>query len=244
MMTQGETYHLKKVFSTVPPSLISPSPKKVSTPPPHSPKKMLLSPPKHTLPKPPAEVIAAVFPSTFNILSKSMSPPRTKGDIMGYSSDESSEEDSSESEESITSKSGDDNENVDLEVEEFILPDTVEGIRDRFNELFVGFARKGKHENRNELEFLVDELLRQGVIDPTEYTQLNTRLTEEEDLTIDKEEEEGEEEDEEEENMTNAAIQYLILHDKEELQDLIKDEIDGEFMDIVLDIEKLLEEFL
>ena len=134
-----------------------------------------------------------------------------------------------------------------MEVEEFILPDTVEGIRDRFNELYVGFVRKGKHENRNELEFLLDELLRQGALDPSEYTQLNTRLTEEEDLTTDKEEkEEEEEEDEEEENMTNATIQYLILHDKEELQDLmeeIKDEIDGEFMDIVLDIEKLSEEF-
>ena len=86
----------------------------------------------------------------------------------------------------------------------------------------------------------------QGAIDPTEYTQLNTCLTEAEDLTTDKEEEEEEEEDEEEENMTNAAIQYLILHDKEELEDLmegIKDEIDAEFMDIVLGIEKLLEEF-
>ena len=73
---------------------------------------------------------------------------------------------------------------------------------------------------------------------------MNTRLTAAKDLTIDKEEkEEEEEEDEEEENMTNATIQYIILHDKEELQDLmeeIKDEIDGEFMDIVLDIEKLL----
>ena len=66
---------------------------------------------------------------------------------MGYSSDESSEKDSSESEESITSESDDDNENVDLQVEEFVLPDTVEGIRDRFNELYVGFVRKGKHEN-------------------------------------------------------------------------------------------------
>ena len=46
--------------------------------------------------------------------------------------------------------------------------------------------------------------------------------------------------------MTNAAIQYLILYDKEEMEDLmeeIKDEIDAEFMDIVLIIEKLLEEF-
>ena len=52
--------------------------------------------------------------------------------------------------------------------------------------------------------------------------------------------------DEEEENITNAAIQYLILHDKEELEDLmegIKDEIDAEFMEIVLGIEKFLEEF-
>ena len=44
----------------------------------------------------------------------------------------------------------------------------------------MGFVRKGKHENRNELEFLLDELLRQGALDPSEYTQLNTRLTEEE----------------------------------------------------------------
>ena len=166
---------------------------------------------------------------------------------MGYSNDKSSEDDSSDSEESITSKSGDDNENVNLDDEEFILPDTIEGIQDRFNELYVGFVRKGKHENRNELEFLLDELLREGAIDPTEYTQLNTRLTAAEDLTTDKEEKEEEEEDEEEEeNMTNDTIQCLILHDKEELQDLmegIKDEIDGEFMGIVLDIEKLLEDF-
>ena len=36
--------------------------------------------------------------------------------------------------------------------------------------------------------------------------------------------------------MTNAAIQYLILHDKEEVEDLIeeiKDEIDAEFMFLI-----------
>ena len=71
--------------------------------------------------------------------------------------------------------------------------------------------RKGKHENRTALEFLLDELLRQGAINPTEYTQLNTSLTAKEDLMTDKEEKEEEEEDEEEENMTNASIQYLIL---------------------------------
>ena len=68
---------------------------------------------------------------------------------MGYCNDESSEEDSGEYE-SSASKSGNDND-LNLRVEEFILPDTIEGIRDRFNELYVGFVRKGKHENRNEL---------------------------------------------------------------------------------------------
>ena len=103
------------------------------------------------LPKPSAEVIATVS-LTPNLLSKSKSPPRNKGDIMGYSNNESNEDDSSESEESITSKSHDDT-NVDMEGEEFILPDTIEGIRERFNDLFVEFVRKGKLENRSELEF-------------------------------------------------------------------------------------------
>ena len=69
----------------------------------------------------------------------------------------------------------------------------IEGIRDRFNELHVGFVRKGKHENRNELEFILDEMLRQGDIDPTEYKTLNIRLTEVEDLMTDKEKKEEEE---------------------------------------------------
>ena len=109
------------------------------------------------------------------------------------------------------------------------------------------FVREKKHENRNELEFLLDEMLRHDAIDPTEYTQLNTRLSEAEDQMIDKEEKaESEEDEEEEENMKNAEIQYLILHDKEELMELmadIKDEIDEEFMDIILNIGHLIEEF-
>ena len=62
---------------------------------------------------------------------------------MRYSNDESSEEDSSEFE-SSASKSDDAND-LNLRVEEFILPDTIEGTRDRFNELYVGFVREGKH---------------------------------------------------------------------------------------------------
>ena len=42
------------------------------------------------------------------------------------------------------------------------------------------------------LEFLLDEMLRQGAIDPTEYTQLNTHLTSKEDQMIDNEEKDEE----------------------------------------------------
>ena len=43
-----------------------------------------------------------------------------------------------------------------------------------------------------------------------------------------------------------SAVDYIIRHDKEELLQLmeeLKDDIDEEFIDIVLDIEKLLEIF-
>ena len=46
--------------------------------------------------------------------------------------------------------------------------------------------------------------------------------------------------------MTKSAVDYTMQHDKEELLQLIeelKDHIDEDFMDIVLDIEKLLEIF-
>ena len=68
---------------------------------------------------------------------------------------------------------------MELEIEEFTLPDTIEGVRDRFNKLYVEFMRHNKHEHTNELVFFLDEMLRHGATTPTEYTQLNTSLTEE-----------------------------------------------------------------
>ena len=50
----------------------------------------------------------------------------------------------------MSSKNDISDDNMEV-VEEFILPDTIEGIGDRFNELYVGYVRKGKHENRTEL---------------------------------------------------------------------------------------------
>ena len=45
------------------------------------------------------------------------------------------------------------------------LPKTIKGLEKRFNERFVEFTRHGKHENRNELVALLDEMLRRDVIE-------------------------------------------------------------------------------
>ena len=44
-------------------------------------------------------------------------------------------------------------EHMEMEIEEFTLPDTIEGVRDRFNKLYVEFMRHNKHEHTNELVF-------------------------------------------------------------------------------------------
>ena len=134
---------------------------------------------------------------------------------------------------------------MEMEIEEFTLPDTIEGVRDRFNELYVEFMRHNKHKHTNELMFLLDEMLRQGTITPTEYAQLNTSLTEAADLKNDETEKE-QDSDDEEQVLTKSVVNYIIQHDKEGLLQLmgeLKDDIDEEFMDIVLALEKLLEIF-
>ena len=102
-----------------------------------------------------------------------------------------------------------------------------------------------KHEHKNELVPLPDEMLHPGAITPTEYAQLNTSLTEAADLRTDEAEKE-EDSDDEEQNLMKSTVDYIIQHDKEKLLQLMEElkyDIDEEFMDIVLGIEKLLEIF-
>ena len=76
-------------------------------------------------------------------------------------------------------------EDMEMEIEGFTLPDTIEGVRDRFNQLYVEFMRHNNHKHTNQLVFLLEEMLRQGAITPTEYAQLNTSLTEAANLKTD-----------------------------------------------------------
>ena len=107
-------------------SIVPPTPTIVYSPIKKPPQSPIMSPPTKT-------------PKLKKVLPKSSSPPRTKGDIMGYSSDENSDDSSTE---------------VSIDIKPPIikfLPATVEGLSARFNKLFCEFVRQKKHEHRNEL---------------------------------------------------------------------------------------------
>ena len=96
------------------------------------------------------------------------SQPRIKEDIIDYGDDEEDERsigdedmenDNSETdadEQSINEGLEAENDEADKEI---VLPDTVEGLRDRFNQLFIAFTREKKTEHRHALALLLDEML-------------------------------------------------------------------------------------
>ena len=65
------------------------------------------------------------------------------------STDEENEEDDSDLIDDVKPKC----EDMEMKIEEFTLPDTIEGVRDSLNEFYVGFMRNNKHEHRNEYKF-------------------------------------------------------------------------------------------
>ena len=142
--------------------------------------------------------------------------PRTKGDIIGFSDPEDSDE------------------SIDVNPNVKFLPATEEGLRRCFHELHKEFTRQGKREHRNELVFLLDELLRRGGINREEYTQLNNILAESLRSGIELAEEDKTEE-------------YSIQHDKKELLELMNEfrkDVDEDFLDTVLEFEELVDVYL
>ena len=98
-----------------------------------------------------------------NLLTKK-SQPRAKHDIIGSCDDEDVVGEQS---------SGENNENegdsdADKANNKIVVPDTDEGLRDQFNQLFVEFTRDKKHEHGHELTVLLDEMLERGSIAPLE----------------------------------------------------------------------------
>ena len=123
-----------------------------------------------------------------------------------------------------------------------MVPDTDEGLRDQFNQLFVEFTRDKKHKHRHELTVLLDEMLEHGTITPLEYNKLNSVIA-----TPEKSSDEGAEEEDEMARVIKDTVDHVILDDKEELYNLLmelRDEVGKEFLDALLDLELLAGKFL
>ena len=109
--------------------------------------------------------------------------------------------DSDSNEYSDVRDAGDDEDETNPKVK--LLPTIPEGLRKRFGKLFFEFMRQQKHEHRNELVFLIDELLRQEAITRDEYKLLNNFLSE----SLDSGESDSEPDDEMEMKMTRLKYQ-------------------------------------
>ena len=123
------------------------------------------------------------------------SPSRTKGDIMGYSNEDNGDDDD-----------GDDDREQDEGTEEnIVVPDTDEGLKDRFNHLFIKFTREKQYEDGHELTILLDEMFDRGLVTPTEYNNLNS-------LIVIPDNSSNEEEEEKEEDDLTRVIKDTVDH--------------------------------
>ena len=79
-----------------------------------------------------------------------------------------------------------------------MIPDTAEGLEDRYNHLFLEFTREKQYENGHELAILSDKMLDRGLVTPIEYSKLNSLIAvpaeeEDENAVPDKKQEEEDE---------------------------------------------------
>ena len=92
------------------------------------------------------------------------------------------------------------------------IPETDEGLKERFNHLFIEFTRTKEHVP--ELKVLLGEMLNRGLVTPEEYNNLNSLTPKEETA----------EEKEEEDEMTRVikiTMDHVMQHDTKELFDLL-----------------------
>ena len=196
-------------------------------------------------------------------------PARTKADIIGYDDDEEmpSADESSEDERMVIDDEGSD-EKMDytksvVHDKVKVLPKTVKGLRDSFNELFCEFTRQGKHEHRNELVFLLDQLLQRGGITREEYKQLNDMISaslprgdsqvmdsvggdEAREILKDEKASQDKEDHFDMNDLVNHTVADIIAHDQKELGDLLQEfneYLDDDDDDTVLKIEELIDIF-
>ena len=101
------------------------------------------------------------------------------------------------------------------------LPENVEELKQRGNELIEQFER-GKYKNRNEIVCILDELKRRGAINSQKYKEINDILSEKQGLGIEEEDSSDEEEEDTVEAKISNTVNYLVEHDKREIEQLLE----------------------
>ena len=138
----------------------------------------------------------------------------------------------------------DDDEEEEEEKEEevkMILPTSIDRLKKRFNKLFCEFMRQDKLENRNELVYLLEEMLTRDFISEEDFRALNNILAAQSlPIAMD-----GEEEIEVQDlkTLVKSTSNYAIEHEKNELDELIEEFKEGD-NELALKLESLIEKVL
>ena len=148
--------------------------------------------------------------------------------------DTDEDDDEDDEQENVHDDDEENDDNQESHGVKFLLTNRI-GLEKRFKKLFHEFTKEKKLENRTELAFLLDEMLRQGYVTPKEYESFNIvladSLAEKDDIW----------------KHIQSTTRLLIKDDKEELDKLIdefKSEAGDDFVGIVLELEKLVEQYL
>ena len=96
----------------------------------------------------------------------------------------------------------------------FLLTNRI-GLEKRFKKLFHEFTKEQKLENRSELVFLLDEMLRQEYVTQEEYESFNNVLAESLENKDDKVDEQKEKDNFL--KVIQSTTSFIIKNDKEEL---------------------------
>ena len=121
--------------------------------------------------------IARMEPTSSNqkrdILNEIIKPKSLSG-LMKRNHDKDEDDDGTDENEQ---ENDEETKNQESQSVKFLLTNRV-GLENRFKKLFHEFTNEKKLENRTELVFLLDEMLRQKYITPEEYESFNNELTE------------------------------------------------------------------
>ena len=172
-----------------------------------------------------------------NVIAKSLDASADGDDADTMHADDDDDDDDDAAAAAADDDDDDHDANVDDDTAEYVIPETDEGLKKRFNQLFIEFTRTKEH--KHELHVLLDEMLNRGLVIPEEYNNLNSLIPKEET-----------DEEEEEDGMTRViknTVDYVIQHDTKELSDLLmelRDDVDGELLDSLIDLELLVSKFL